>query len=225
MIFLPFVMIFFLLFMLILFLLFLLVKWGIIYIAFEKLGIPPDMLFLLLFLSMLGSAVNIPITRIKSEYEHPYQEIISFFGVRYRLPPFKSSYETIVAVNVGGALIPTILSLYLWINTPVFMNVLIATAVVTIVVYKLARPVPGLGIAVPMLIPPAVSALCALILSPDWAPKTAYISGTIGTLVGADLLNLPKIKELRAPVVSIGGAGTFDGIFLTGIIAVIIASL
>jgi uncharacterized membrane protein len=30
---------------------------------------------------------------------------------------------------------------------------------------------------------------------------------------------------MGAPVASIGGAGTFDGIFLTGILAVLIASL
>lgn len=223
MLFLPFVAFFFFIFMLVLFLLFFLIKWGIIYIAFEKLGIPPDVLFLILFLSMLGSVINIPLTRIKSEFEHTYQEIVSFFGVRYRLPPFKSFNETVIAVNVGGALIPTFLSVYLWSKTPAFISILIATIIVTFVVHKLARPVPGVGIAIPMLIPPVVSALCAFILAPEWAPRTAYISGTIGTLLGADILNLPKVKNLGAPVVSIGGAGTFDGIFLTGIIAVIIA--
>jgi uncharacterized membrane protein len=44
-------------------------------------------------------------------------------------------------------------------------------------------------------------------------------------LIGADLLNLGKVQGLGAPVASIGGAGTFDGIFLIGILAVLIASL
>jgi len=39
----------------------------------------------------------------------------------------------------------------------------------------------------------------------------AFISGVLGTLIGADLLNLGKLRELGAPVASIGGAGTFDG--------------
>ncbi len=52
-----------------------------------------------------------------------------------------------------------------------------------------------------------------------------YISGSIGTLIGADLLNLDKLQGMGAPVVSIGGAGTFDGIFLTGILAVVFASV
>jgi uncharacterized membrane protein len=51
----------------------------------------------------------------------------------------------------------------------------------------------------------------------------AYVAGTIGTLVGADLLNLRRVQDLGAPVVSIGGAGTFDGIFVTGILAVLLA--
>ena len=40
----------------------------------------------------------------------------------------------------------------------------------------------------------------------------------------ADLLNLKKISKLGAPIASIGGAGTFDGIFLTGIFAVVLAA-
>jgi uncharacterized membrane protein len=44
-------------------------------------------------------------------------------------------------------------------------------------------------------------------------------------LIGADLTNLDKVRGLGAPVASIGGAGTFDGIFLTGILAVLLASL
>jgi uncharacterized membrane protein len=47
----------------------------------------------------------------------------------------------------------------------------------------------------------------------------------MGTLIGADLTNLDKIRGLGAPVASIGGAGTFDGIFLTGILAVLLASI
>jgi uncharacterized membrane protein len=45
----------------------------------------------------------------------------------------------------------------------------------------------------------------------------------VGTLVGADLLNLGRLRGVGAPVASIGGAGTFDGIFVTGIVAVLLA--
>jgi uncharacterized membrane protein len=100
---------------------------------------------------------------------------------------------------------------------------LIALAVVTYIVYRMARPIPGIGIATPMFIPPIAAALAALLLNPQGAPATAYVAGTLGTLIGADILHLKELKNLKAPVASIGGAGTFDGIFLTGILAVLLA--
>jgi uncharacterized membrane protein len=69
------------------------------------------------------------------------------------------------------------------------------------------------------------------------AAPVAYIAGTLGTLIGADLLNLRAIlrgsllpateaEETPAKVIdSIGGAGVFDGIFLTGILAPFLATL
>jgi uncharacterized membrane protein len=83
--------------------------------------------------------------------------------------------------------------------------------------------VEGVGIAIPVFIPPLVAASTGLLLSPQHAPALAYIAGSLGTLIGADLLNLDKLHGLGAPVVSIGGAGTFDGIFLIGLIAVLLA--
>jgi uncharacterized membrane protein len=62
-----------------------------------------------------------------------------------------------------------------------------------------------------------------MILSRDYAAPLAYVAGCMGTLLGADLLNLDKLTNLGASVASIGGAGTFDGVFLTGILAVLLA--
>ena len=76
-----------------------------------------------------------------------------------------------------------------------------------------------------MFFPAIATAVVALVLSRDNAAPLAYIGGSLGTLIGADLTNLDKVRGLGAPVASIGGAGTFDGIFLTGILAVLLASL
>lgn len=130
---------------------------------------------------------------------------------------------TVVAVNVGGALIPTALSLYVLARCEVPVRALLAMAIVSVVIHKLARPIRGVGIGVPTLIPPLLAALAAVVLAPGHSPPVAYVAGTLGTLIGADLLNLNKIRGLGAPVASIGGAGTFDGIFLSGIIAVLLA--
>jgi len=64
------------------------------------------------------------------------------------------------------------------------------------------------------------------VVSPLVCPaQVAYVGGTLGTLVGADLLNLGRLPELGAPVVSVGGAGTFDGIYLTGLVSVLLVLL
>ena len=83
----------------------------------------------------------------------------------------------------------------------------------------------GVGIAVPIFVPALITAVVSLLLSRYDAAPLAYISGSMGTLIGADLTNLDKVAGLGAPVASIGGAGTFDGIFITGILAVLLASL
>jgi uncharacterized membrane protein len=100
---------------------------------------------------------------------------------------------------------------------------LLGITVVALIVHWLAQPIRGVGIAVPIFVPPVVSAFAALLLSRKSAPPLAYIIGSLGTLIGADLLNLWNVQGLGAPIVSIGGAGTFDGIFLTGILAVLLA--
>jgi uncharacterized membrane protein len=89
----------------------------------------------------------------------------------------------------------------------------------TVVAHAFAQIVPGVGIAIPMFIPPLTAAVVGLVLSWRRAPPMAYVAGSMGTLIDADLLNLGRVAELGAPVLSIGGAGTFDGVFLTGIIA------
>jgi uncharacterized membrane protein len=151
--------------------------------------------------------------------------VIDFFGMQYTVPVVSDWRGTVIAVNVGGAVIPTLLSFYLLFARNLWIKGTIATAIVALVLHWLANPVPGLGIAVPVFVPVAATAAVALILSREDAAPLAYIAGALGTLIGADLTNLDKVSGLGAPVASIGGAGTFDGIFLTGILAVILANL
>jgi uncharacterized membrane protein len=131
--------------------------------------------------------------------------------------------ETVVAVNLGGAVIPCLISVYLLFRTGLWWQGLATIAIMSFVSFRLARPIKGVGIAMPAFIPPILAALLSVIIAYDHAPSLAYISGTLGTLIGADILNIGKIKNLGAPVASIGGAGTFDGIFLNGIMAVLLS--
>jgi uncharacterized membrane protein len=222
MLFLPLMLIYFLIFLFGLVFLFLMVQVGFISLAFQKLGIPPQRLFSLLFFSLIGSFINIPIARFEGEPIVEEEVAFSVWGMPYRvrMPRMR---ETVLAVNLGGAVIPALISLYLWIKLGFPWQPLLGVALVALVTHRLSRPVKGVGIVVPLFIPPILAALVALTLFPAFSPPMAYISGTMGTLIGADIMNLKRVKQLGAPMASIGGAGTFDGIFLTGIIAVLLA--
>jgi uncharacterized membrane protein len=199
-----------------------LIEIGVIGYAYEKMGVQRRYVFAVLLLSLLGSYVNIPVADLPAERIVSGQEV-TFYGMRYVIPLVEEWPRTVIAVNVGGALIPMFLSLYLLVKTGMYGRALVGVAIVTVVVHWLAYPVKGIGIAVPVFIPPVVAAATGLLLSRQSAPSLAYIAGSLGTLIGADLLNLGIIQELGAPIASIGGAGRFDGIFLTGILAVLLA--
>ncbi len=117
------------------------------------------------------------------------------------------------------------MSTYLVIRYQLWLKAALAIAAIAFIIHSMATPVHGIGIAVPVFVPVVATAILAFILSRDYAAPLAYIGGSMGTLIGADLLNLGRIGRIGAPVASIGGAGTFDGIFLTGILAVLLAGL
>ncbi|MGE4172093.1 MAG: DUF1614 domain-containing protein, partial [Methylocystis sp.] len=204
--------------------LFLLIQIGVLSYAYGRIGLSPMSATIVLLASLLGSYVNIPVAHLADE-RVVSQEVIEFFGERYIAPVVVDWPGTILAVNVGGAVIPFLLSIYLLFRNRIWIVATAATAIVAVVVHLFARIVPGVGISVPIFAPPLLSAALAIVLSRDFAAPVAYVSGSLGTLIGADLLNLGRIHEIETPIASFGGAGTFDGIFVTGILAVLIASL
>ena len=201
-----------------------LIQLRVLQYAYEKLGVGPGMALLLLFGSLVGSYFNIPIT-ILPGHSVRSGEVIDFYGMRYVVPLVTSWPGTVLAVNVGGAVIPTVMSAYLVLRYQLWLRAAIAVVVIAAVIHSSATPVQGVGIAVPVFVPVVVTAILAFLLSREYAAPLAYIGGSMGTLIGADLLNLDKVGGLGAPVASIGGAGTFDGIFLTGILAVLLAGI
>src|SRR5262245_9958915 len=128
--------------------------------AYEKIGIRRRYVFVILLLSLVGSAVNIPIAELPPERVVSGQEVM-LYGMRYVVPVVQSWRGTILAVNLGGAVIPTVLSIYLWIRNKLGWVALVAIAIVTIVVHLMATPVQGVGIAVPTFLPPIVAAVVA----------------------------------------------------------------
>jgi uncharacterized membrane protein len=201
-----------------------LIQLRILRYAYMKLGVGPGVALLLLFGSLIGSYFNIPITVLTGPPVRSGQ-VVDFFGMQYVVPVVVQWPGTVLAVNVGGAVIPTIMSTYLVLRYQLWLKATIAVVVIAFIIHSMATPVHGIGIAVPVFAPVVATAILAFILSREYAAPLAYIGGSMGTLIGADLLNLDKIGGLGAPVASIGGAGTFDGIFLTGILAVLLAGI
>ena len=202
----------------------------------ESLGITPGVFSLFLAASLVGSNFNIPLFNVESKVPMYTYRTVRFFGVRWRLPEVKMGVQkTLVMLNVGGALVPVLLSLYLLAYSipacspnpmATYQKAVIVLLVVAIVVNRSSRLIKGLGIATPAFVPPFTTALATyfvFIISSCMCPaQIAYIGGTLGALVGADLMNIDKLSTLGSPMVSIGGAGTFDGIYTTGIISVLL---
>ncbi|HEY0721436.1 MAG TPA: DUF1614 domain-containing protein [Gammaproteobacteria bacterium] len=197
-----------------------LIQVGLVRVAFERLGLSGSSAALLLMSSLAGSVINLPLFTLSST--PPAQPLPPPPRLWFlRLPEYHG--KTLIALNVGGALIPLCFSIYLLANNPLPLgDALLGVGFVALVGRLFSRPISGLGIGIPILIAPLAAALAALLINPEQRAPLAYISGTLGVLIGADLLRLKDIRRLGVPLAAIGGAGTFDGVFITGIVAVLL---
>lgn len=210
------------LFVAILFVLLLALQLHLFNVAFERLGLSRESAFLLLISSLFGSMINLPLLKVRTE--PPAEPLPPPLRRLLRTDQIPFSGHTVIAVNVGGCLIPLSFSIYLLHHSSLTVaDAALAVALVSTVSHAFSRPIPGLGVAMPILIAPVSAALTAVLINPTESAPLAYICGTLGVLIGADLLRLKDIRSLGAPVAAIGGAGTFDGIFITGIVAVLLA--
>lgn len=177
---------------------------------------------------IVGSSINLPVKRIVHAEEvvvHP----LAVFGLPWLWPSLRRvRRETVIAVNVGGCVVPTALAVYETAHVAsegwVVAGALIVAVLISAgVCYWIAKPVKGIGIAMPGLVPPLVAVTAAMVLAPEQRVPVAFVAGVLGPLIGADLLHLRDISRIATGVASIGGAGTFDGIVLSGIVAAYLA--
>ena len=196
--------------------------------ALGKLGLSPVLSFLVVLAIFAGGLVNIPVKKIPRVLSIDQAPPGLYGFTRFFPGLFRERPYTIVAVNVGGCVIPCLIVVYELFRIAAhgqsaFWFTLAAVGVNTAFCYRLARPVPNVGIALPALIPAIVSAACAFIFVRDFAPPVAFTAGVLGTLIGADLLHLRNIGRIGTGMASIGGAGTFDGIVVSGLVATLLA--
>jgi uncharacterized membrane protein len=192
-------------------------------IAFAKLGLTPEESLLLLLGSLVGSGINLPLLQLRNSVKG-FPVKLSIQKVIWGIAPSNLSNKMIIAVNVGGCLIPVGLSFYfmsLQLIDP--LKIIIGVLAITLLSYKSSEIIPGFGVGMPIFLAPLTAALLALLIDPEHAAQLAYISGVLGVLIGADILRIKNITQLGSSIAVIGGAGTFDGIFLTGLIAALLA--
>lgn len=193
----------------------------VVQVAAAKLGFSPSAALWILLAIILGSMINIPLYRAEAKVEllddwiaHHQQQ---FWGIPFQQFP----QATIVALNVGGGLIPIGLALYQFRHAPAGA-ILLVTTIVTMISYGSAQVVPGIGIQMNPVLAPLTAALSAVLVAGSHAPAVAFAGGVLGTLIGADLLHLKDVTRMSAGVLSIGGAGVFDGIALCGLFALLL---
>jgi uncharacterized membrane protein len=202
-------------------LLLLIIGFDLLTISFEKLGVSPWAALLIFAASAMGSMINIPVW-YGSQVVHGGGFIRRPFHWRPSYIP-QVTTEQIVAVNVGGCVIPVLFSLWLLPKAP-FWRTMLSIVIVAVVTHIAATPVQGRGIEMPIWVAPVTAALCGLVLTGGYrAAPLAYISGTIGTLIGADITNLYRMNDIGSGVLSIGGAGVFDGVFVAGVVAALLS--
>ena len=172
--------------------------------------------FIFVGVIFIGSFINIPIGRRKLvEVEES-----RFFGLMRR----KRLQAQGLSINVGGAVVPLLVVLYLLPRVPLRETAL-ASVLMIAICFTLAKYIPGKGIAIPLLFPAFFATIFALVLAFKSASSVAFISGVLGVLIGGDLLHLPRVMREGQGMMSIGGAGVFDGIFLVALIAAFLAGL
>ena len=170
---------------------------------------------------ILGSVINIPLYKVESitpmlpDFRDLWLQ--QFWGI----PLHKVRRTTIVALNVGGGLIPVLLAIYEFTRSNP-LAIFLVTLIVTTVSYYSAQIVPGIGIQMNALVAPLTAAISAILIAEPISSSVAFAGGILGTVIGADLLHLKEIENMGAGVVSIGGAGVFDGIALCGLLSLLL---
>lgn len=203
--------------------------------ALQRLHLSAPVATLVVVCIFIGSMVNLPVYRFARDDVQP--EIV--MGLVYwgmMAPQYRRlRRETIVAVNVGGCVVPVLVAGWQVLHVArLGGGPLLALAGVCAfniaVCYFAARPMPGIGIVMPAFVAPLAAVGATWLTCGFWdaagtenlAP-IAFTAGVAGPVVGADLLHLKDLLRTPVGMMSIGGAGTFDGIILSGVLAALLA--
>jgi len=208
-----------------------LVFLGLIGAAFTRLGFSWLSALAVVLLILLGSTVNIPVYTIKRDMVRMTHGEMSMSDP-YAAWPREDIWDTVISINLGGAVIPLCITLYVlyvaypFATTPLMVPVVLGILGVSLITYASTRAIPGAGIQVPLLIPALTALLLGLVFGGSVglaASVIALASGIFGILIGGNLAQLGKIRDLGIPALSIGGSGTFGSLLFCCILPALVA--
>ncbi len=129
-----------------------------------------------------------------------------------------------LAFNVGGAVVPIVLSLHLIRKHDVGLPRLVAGVGLVAAASFMVTRVTAMGVVASFpfyLLPSILAALLALLLASRRSvasPGYSYAIATLGVVIGADFFHLPEI--FSEPFMgSVGGAGLYDMVYIAGLLS------
>lgn len=186
---------------------------------------------------LAGSLVNLPVWRkpVDSPQVVEWTRVANETSAGEQwVPKIRAARgEPVLFVNLGGCLIPLIIALWearfvVAAGGQPLAALAVAVGLNVLASNRLARPLGNLGVGLPLWVSPVVSlavswALLGNEAGAEWRPAVAFTSGVLGPLVGADLWHAWRTRGNWPRGLVLGGAGTFDGIVLSGILAALLA--
>ena len=202
-----------------------------LFLVLITIGVQPSLALTLTLGSLLTSYINVVVAEVTYYVPfNPFMDLMKLFPIPIIIQRIDKLF---LEVNIGGAVIPTIVSIYL-IGTYLIHNMLILVSFIvsliisSLIIWRSARLIPGIGITLPTALPVLLTLMFTLVSTAVFHANPlafSYSLGSLSTLLGADILNIRKVIRLMRGYVSIGGAGVFDGIYITGLMSLILASL
>jgi uncharacterized membrane protein len=205
---------------------------GIAGAAFSRLGMSWVEAVAILLLMVLGSLVNIPLHTFRAPSGRTPESGPAVFDAFSGEPVPDAGSLTTLSLNIGGAVVPAALCIYLLsgngqpgAGSPV-VPVIACFALVAVLTFFLTTLLPGWGIRAPLFLPALAALALGLLLNGGTglaAGVTAFAGGTMGTLAGATAFGLLQGIRQGIRQVSIGGSGMFGSVFLCAVLAALAA--
>lgn len=182
----------------------------------------------LLAIVLLTSGIEIPVARKRMRKPGYRIESVNLLEEIYSVElerdfsDKKRFFNTTIMLNLGGFLIPLAAALYLGIMRPNLASVEICIITIA-VIYIMTTFRDGIGLVLPGYIGVVPLALSILLAPGDVAAAT-FTAGVCGILIGlCAALSSINTEQQGSPMISLGGAGSFQAIYMTMVLAALVS--